>query len=170
MHYPGAARRFQGFENTQLFLQPLTDIHLRSHLDEEIEENGDSSRVTIFGAIALFILLIACINYMNLSTARSALRAKEIGIRKVSGAVRQEIIVQFLSESILLSFMALLLAGALAWLTLPALNSVTGLELSIQTLLQVRVLLPLLLTPLVVGILSGLYPAIFLSSFQPLKC
>ena len=169
MHYPGAPADFKASKTTRLFLQPLTDIHLRSHLDEEIEENGDSSRVTIFGAIALFILLIACINYMNLSTARSALRAKEIGIRKVSGAVRQEIIVQFLSESILISFMALLLAGALAWLTMPALNSVTGLELSIQTLLQVRVLLPLLLTPLIVGILSGLYPAIFLSSFQPSK-
>ena len=169
MHYPGAPADFKASKTTQLFLQPLTDIHLRSHLDEEIEENGDSSRVTIFGAIALFILLIACINYMNLSTARSALRAKEIGIRKVSGAVRQEIIVQFLSESVLLSFMALLLAGVLAWLTLPALNSVTGLELSIQTLLQIRVLLPLLLTPLIVGILSGLYPAIFLSSFQPSK-
>lgn len=169
MHFPGEPAGFKASKTTQLFLQPLTDIHLRSHLDEEIEENGDSNRVTIFGAIALFILLIACINYMNLSTARSALRAKEIGIRKVSGAVRQEIIVQFLSESILFSFLALLLAGALASLTLPALNSVTGLELSIQTLLQIRVLLPLLLTPLIVGILSGLYPAIFLSSFQPSK-
>ncbi len=169
MHFPGEPAGFKASKTTRLFLQPLTDIHLRSHLDDEIEENGDSNRVTIFGAIALFILLIACINYMNLSTARSALRAKEIGIRKVSGAVRQEIIVQFLSESILLSFMALLLAGALAWLTMPALNSVTGLELSIHPLLKIGVLLPLLLTPLVVGILSGLYPAIFLSSFQPSK-
>jgi putative ABC transport system permease protein len=169
MHFPGEPAGFKASKGTRLFLQPLTDIHLRSHLDEEIEENGDSSRVTIFGAIALFILLIACINYMNLSTARSALRAKEIGIRKVSGAVRQEIIVQFLSESILLSCLALLLAGALAWLTLPALNSVTGLELSVQSLLTARVLVPLLLTPLVVGVLSGLYPAIFLSSFQPSK-
>jgi putative ABC transport system permease protein len=169
MHPNDAPADYKSSKNTRLFLQPLTDIHLHSHLDEEIEENGDAGRVTVFGAIALFILLIACINYMNLSTARSALRAKEIGIRKVSGAVRQEIIIQFLSESIVLSFLALLLAGALAWLTLPALNSVTGLELSIQTLLQVRVLLPLLLTPLIVGTLSGLYPAIFLSSFQPSK-
>ena len=169
MHFPGEPAGFKASKGTRLFLQPLTDIHLRSHLDEEIEENGDSTRVTIFGAIALFILLIACINYMNLSTARSALRAKEIGIRKVSGAVRQEIVFQFLSESVLLSCIALLLAAALAWLTLPALNSVTGLELSIQSLLQIRVLIPLLLTPLVVGVLSGLYPAIFLSSFQPSK-
>ena len=125
--------------------------------------------MTIFGAIALFILLIACINYMNLSTARSSLRAKEIGIRKVSGAVRQEIIIQFLSESILSSYIALILAAALTWLTLPGLNSITGLQLSIVSLLHPLILLPLLLTPLVVGILSGLYPALFLSSFQPSK-
>src|SRR6185369_8212016 len=88
---------------TKLFLQKLTDIHLTSHLDEEIEENGDIKRVYIFSAIALFILLIACINYMNLSTARSALRAKEIGIRKTAGALRKEIIIQFLSESVMIT-------------------------------------------------------------------
>ena len=169
MPQDGAPPGIKAHQFTQLYLQPLTDIHLRSHLDEEIEENGDASRVTIFGAIALFILLIACINYMNLSTARSALRAKEIGIRKVSGAVRQEIIFQFLSESILLSYIALLLAAALTWLTLPGLNSLTGLQLSAGSLLRPIVLLPLLFTPLLVGILSGLYPALFLSSFQPSK-
>ena len=169
MPQDGAPPGIKAHQFTQLYLQPLTDIHLRSHLDEEIEENGDASRVTIFGAIALFILLIACINYMNLSTARSALRAKEIGIRKVSGAVRQEIIFQFLSESILLSYIALLLAAALTWLTLPSLNSLAGLQLSVGSLLRPIVLLPLLFTPLLVGILSGLYPALFLSSFQPSK-
>jgi putative ABC transport system permease protein len=169
MHPNGAPADYKASKYTRLFLQPLTAIHLHSHLDEEIEENGDAGRVTVFGAIALFILLIACINYMNLSTARSSLRAKEIGIRKVSGALRQEIIVQFLSESVLLSYIALLLAVGLSWLTLSGLNSVTGLQLSIYTLLQPMVLLPLLLTPLVVGLLSGLYPALFLSSFQPSK-
>jgi putative ABC transport system permease protein len=104
---------------------------------------------------------------MNLSTARSSLRAKEIGIRKVSGALRREIIVQFLSESILLSYIALLLAAILTWVTLPGLNQITGLSLSVQTLLQPAVMIPLLLTPLLVGILSGLYPALYLSSFQP---
>ena len=113
---------------TKIFLQPLTDIHLRSHLDDELEQNGDISRVYIFSAIALFILLIACINYMNLSTARSALRAKEIGIRKVSGARRQEIITQFLCESVLLSYMAILLAGIITVLSIPWINSITGLE------------------------------------------
>jgi putative ABC transport system permease protein len=156
-------------QGTKLFLQPLTGIHLHSQLDSELEENGDAGRVTVFGTIALFILLIACINYMNLSTARSSLRAKEIGIRKVSGALRREIIVQFLSESILLSYIALLLAVILTWVTLHGLNQITDLSLSIQTLLQPAILIPLLFTPLLVGILSGLYPALFLSSFQPSK-
>ena len=154
---------------TKLFLQPLTSIHLNSHLDDEIEESGDATRVTIFGAIALFILLIACINYMNLSTARSSLRAKEIGIRKVSGALRREIIVQFLSESILISYIALILAAGLTWITLAGLNQITGLNLSIQSLLKPAILIPLFFTPLLVGVLSGLYPALFLSSFQPSK-
>jgi putative ABC transport system permease protein len=154
---------------TKIFLQPLTDIHLRSHLDDELETNGDITRVYIFSAIALFILLIACINYMNLSTARSALRAKEIGIRKVSGARRQELIAQFLCESVILSYMAILLAGALTVLALPWIDSITGLEMSAQSLLQGNVLIPLLFAPLLVGTLSGLYPAVFLSSFQPAK-
>jgi putative ABC transport system permease protein len=163
----GAPPGVKPHQFTKLFLQPLTSIHLHSHLDSELDDNGDAGRVSIFGAIALFILLIACINYMNLSTARSSLRAKEIGIRKVSGALRREIIVQFLSESILLSYIALILAAALAWLTLPGLNEVTGLNLSIQSLLKPAILIPLFFTPLLVGILSGLYPALFLSSFQP---
>jgi putative ABC transport system permease protein len=162
---PGA----QPSKYTKLFVQKLTDIHLHGHTDEEIETNGDSSRVTIFGAIALFILLIACINYMNLSTARSTLRAKEIGIRKVSGAQRHEIIAQFLSESVLISWFAILLAAGLTMLLLPWLNGLTGLQLSGKILLTPYVLLPLFLTPFVVGILSGIYPALFMSSFQPVK-
>jgi putative ABC transport system permease protein len=163
----GAPPGVKPHQFTKLFLQPLTSIHLHSHLDSELDDNGDAGRVTIFGAIALFILLIACINYMNLSTARSSLRAKEIGIRKVSGALRREIIVQFLSESILLSYIALILAAALTWLTLPGLNQITGLNLSIQSLFKPAILIPLFFTPLLVGVLSGLYPALFLSSFQP---
>jgi putative ABC transport system permease protein len=154
---------------TKLFLQPLTAIHLHSHLDDELEENGDITRVYIFGAIALFILLIACINYMNLSTARSALRAKEIGIRKVAGAQRQEIIFQFLSESILISYIAVILAAGLTWLCLPWINTITGLQLSIQSLLISSVLIPVFLTPFLIGLLSGVYPALFISSFQPSK-
>jgi putative ABC transport system permease protein len=154
---------------TKLGLQKLTDIHLYSHTDYEAEPNGDMSRVYIFSAIALFILLIACINYMNLSTARSALRAKEIGIRKVTGARKNELIIQFLGESVLICWLAILLAGLFTFLALPALNKMSGQTLSFYTLLQWKIMVPLLLTPFVVGILSGLYPALFMSSFQPIK-
>lgn len=154
---------------TKLGLQKLTDIHLHSHTDYEAEPNGDISRVYIFSAIALFILLIACINYMNLSTARSALRAKEIGIRKVSGAQRKELIIQFLGESVLICWVAIILAGLFAFLAVPWLNKISGQVLSINSLLQWKILVPLFLTPFVVGILSGLYPALFMSSFQPVK-
>jgi putative ABC transport system permease protein len=154
---------------TKLGLQKLTDIHLHSHTDYEAEPNGDITRVYIFAAIALFILLIACINYMNLSTARSTLRAKEIGIRKVIGARKKELIFQFLGESILLCWSALLLAGLCTFLALPFLNKISGQELSIHTLLQWKIIIPLLLTPFIVGIISGIYPALFMSSFQPVK-
>jgi putative ABC transport system permease protein len=161
--------RYKATQWTALTLQKLTDIHLYSHLDYEPEENGDIKRVYIFSAIALFILLIACINYMNLSTARSALRAREIGIRKVVGARRKEIIAQFLSESVLLSFLALGLAFVLTAFTLPWLNRVSGQHLSTSELFQWRVLLPVLAVPVIVGTLSGLYPALFMSRFQPAK-
>lgn len=155
--------------STKLELQKLTDIHLTSHLDDEIEENGSSTRVYVFSAIALFILLIACINYMNLSTARSALRAREIGIRKVVGAQRKEIIAQFLSESVLVTYVSLLIALGLTLLLLPAINNMSGLKLSISNLLTWKILLPVLLMPCVVGLISGIYPALFMSSFIPAK-
>ncbi|MGZ8525880.1 MAG: ABC transporter permease [Chitinophagaceae bacterium] len=154
---------------TKLGLQKLTDIHLYSHTDYEAEPNGDISRVYIFSAIALFILLIACINYMNLSTARSALRAKEIGIRKVVGARRKELIGQFLGESILICWAAILIAGIFTFFTLPWLNKLSGQDLSFNMLLQPKIIIPLLITPFVVGIVSGIYPALFMSSFQPVK-
>jgi putative ABC transport system permease protein len=154
---------------TKLGLQKLTDIHLYSHTDYEAEQNGDISRVYIFSAIALFILLIACINYMNLSTARSALRAREIGIRKVIGARKKELIIQFLSESVLLCWVAILIAAAFAYLALPWLNKVSGQVLSFSILLQWKIIVPLMLTPFIVGIISGIYPALFMSSFQPVK-
>jgi putative ABC transport system permease protein len=159
----------QASKFTKLGLQKLTDIHLYSHTDYEAEPNGDISRVYIFSAIALFILLIACINYMNLSTARSALRAREIGIRKVIGARRKELISQFLGESVLICWAAIILAGAFTWLALPWLNKISGQELSITTLLQWKILIPVFLAPFIVGVISGIYPALFMSSFQPVK-
>src|SRR5690606_37478041 len=154
---------------TSLHLQKLTDIHLRSNLDDEAGLNGDIRRVYIFSAIALFILLIACINYMNLSTARSSLRAREIGIRKVVGAQKKELITQFLSESVLFCWISTLLALGLAFLMLPWISRVTGQELSLGWVLHPGVILLILATPVVLGLLAGIYPAMFLSSFQPVK-
>jgi len=159
----------QASKYTKLGLQKLADIHLYSHTDYEAEPNGDIKRVYIFSAIALFILLIACINYMNLATARSALRSREIGIRKVVGALKKELIFQFLSESVLLSWVAIALAVGCLYLTLPWLNKISGQELHPAILLKWQVLVPLFLTPFVVGVLSGIYPALFMSSFQPVK-
>jgi putative ABC transport system permease protein len=165
----GQYTQFNPSKGTSLDLQKLTDIHLRSHTDYEAEQNGDIKRVWIFSAIALFILLIACINYMNLSTARSTLRAREIGIRKVAGAHKQEIITQFLSESVLVSWIASVLAFGIAALILPGLSKLSGQHLDINILLQWKVIIPILFVPFIVGIISGIYPAFFMSSFQPVK-
>ncbi|HUM48226.1 MAG TPA: ABC transporter permease, partial [Chitinophagales bacterium] len=121
-------------KRTALNLQRLTDIHLYSHLDSELEVNGDISRVYIFSAIALFILLIAAINYMNLSTARSSLRAREIGVRKVVGAQRSQLIIQFIGESVLLTFMAMIFALLMAWILIPSLSHLSGQQLSLSNL------------------------------------
>jgi len=152
---------------TQLHLQKLTDIHLQSHHDDEIEPGGDLARVRMFGIIALVILLIAGINYVNLSTAFSLARAREIGVRKSAGALRSQIIAQFLSESVLLAFGASVLAFGLAGATLPLLKNALGIDL-IPSLLSVwYVPAALFAVALLTGILAGLYPAFFLSSFRP---
>ncbi len=168
-HMAGQYGPNQPSKFTKLDLQKLTDIHLYSHTDFEAEPNGDINRVYIFSAIALFILLIACINYMNLSTARSALRAKEIGIRKVVGARKKELIIQFLGESVLLTWSAIIIAFVLLYLLLPWLNKISSQNLSVSILFKWQILVPLFLAPFVVGIISGIYPALFMSSFQPVK-
>jgi putative ABC transport system permease protein len=169
-HMPRAQNaQFKPSQGTSLSLTKLTDIHLRSHLDSEAEPNGDIRRVYIFSAIALFILLIACINYMNLSTARSALRAREIGVRKVVGAQRKEIVIQFLTESVLICWIAIILAFVLSWALLPLLNQLSGGDLSINILMKPGIIIPLLVIPFAVGILSGIYPALFMSSFRPVS-
>jgi putative ABC transport system permease protein len=154
---------------TSLGLQKLTDIHLYSHTDYEAEPNGDITRVYIFSAIALFILLIACINYMNLSTARSTLRAREIGIRKVIGARRKELIFQFLSESVIITWIATLFALLLLYFAIPWLNRLSGQQLSFSILMKWQIILPLLLAPFIVGFISGIYPSLFMSSFKPIS-
>lgn len=154
---------------TSLHFEPLTDIHLKSHLDSEIEENGDIRRVYIFSIIALFVLLIACINYMNLTTARSAVRAREIGVRKVVGAYQSNILMQFLSESVLLAFFAALLAFGMARLALPYVNDLLGQELRVPA--GAYWVAPALLLGLtaVTGLLAGSYPAFYLSAMKPLS-
>ena len=161
--------RYQASDYSVLSLRKLTDIHLRSHTDSEIEINGDMKRVYIFSAIALFILLIACINYMNLSSARSMLRAKEIGVRKTAGAHKKELVAQFLWESIFIAWIAAVFAIIIALIALPWLNRLSGQELSINGLLQWKILVPIAILPFLVGLLSGIYPALYLSSFQPVK-
>ncbi|MDB5157768.1 MAG: FtsX-like permease family protein [Mucilaginibacter sp.] len=169
VHLGGMAGNAKTHDATKLTFEKLADIHLHSHLDDEFEENGDIKRVYIFSAIALFILLIACINYMNLSTARSVLRAKEIGIRKVIGAQRKEIIGQFLSESVMITWFALALAMAATALLLPMINHLANTNLAFNSLLQWQILVPILFLPFIIGLISGIYPAIFMSSFLPVK-
>jgi putative ABC transport system permease protein len=152
-----------------LYLQPITDIHLFSDVEYDVSGNGDIKYVYIFSAIAFFILIIACINYMNLATAKSGNRAIEIGVRKVIGAHRADIIKQFFGESILLSFIALLIAIALVELFLPTFNSISGKELTLNFSSNMKIIVGLAGIVLFTGILSGSYPALFLSSFQPVK-
>ncbi|HSN07774.1 MAG TPA: ABC transporter permease [Hanamia sp.] len=150
-------------------VQPITEIHLHSKLQMEPEEVGSMSYIWIFSAVAFFMILIASINYMNLTTARSARRAKEIGIRKVLGSNRKRLVFQFLSESVLTALGAVLLSFLLVLLLLPAFNSLSGKQFSWRTLFQPFNLLLLLAIGLVTGLVGGSYPAFYLSSFKPVK-
>jgi len=147
---------------------PLTDVHLHSNKSGELEANSNIQFVYIFSVIAVLILLIACVNFMNLSTARSANRAREVGIRKVAGSTKGHLIIQFLTESILLSLFALILALGIAVLLLPMFNQLAGKSLHQDALFSGRFLTVLILLVLVVGCLAGSYPAFYLSSFQPI--
>lgn len=152
-----------------IFLQPLTSIHLHSHLTGEIGTNSDISYVYIFAGMALFILLIACFNFTNLSTARSLTRAKEVGLRKVVGAVKKQLFAQFLSESSLYAFVALLFALGIAYLVLPFFNQLTGRGLSLDLQHNTEMLTILLVLVVIVGLVAGLYPAAVLSAFKPIE-
>ena len=148
-------------------LQPLASIHLRSHLEAEIEPNGDIRYVYAFSLIAAFILVLACVNFMNLSTARSAGRGREVGLRKVMGARRGNLIIQFLGESVLLTAAAAVFAVLLVVLALPAFNRLAGKGIGPSSLLSGGT--PLLLAGLILltGVLGGCYPALFMSAFRP---
>jgi len=150
------------------WLQPLTAIHLHSNYQVDLPGHGNIQYVNIFFVVALFILSVACINFMNLATARSARRAKEVGLRKVVGAGRKQLIGQFLGESMLISFVSLVLATGIVWLLLPLFNDLAGKKLSIH-LLDSRIITILATIALATGLISGSYPALFLSGFQPVK-
>lgn len=156
-------------EKTKLELQRLTDIHLYSHLDSEIEANSDITYVYVFSIIALFILLIACVNFMNLATARSAGRAKEVGLRKVIGAQRPQLIRQFLSESIMTAIISLLIAIGIVLLVLPPFSQFLGRDISLNLSTNAPLFLSLFLIAIIVGLFAGIYPAVFLSAFKPIR-
>ncbi len=149
------------------YLQPLTDIHLRSRLEYEMSVNGDIRRVYLFLVIAGFVLLLACVNFVNLSIAHSARRAKEVGIRKAMGASRSQLICQFLGESTLVALLALFLAVILVEIMLPAFNAFLNRELSIFDYKNWDFMWVLIGIVVFAGIVSGSYPALLLSAFQP---
>jgi putative ABC transport system permease protein len=150
-------------QDITLYLQSLTDIHLKSHHDYEMHPNGNYSYIKILGIIGIFVLILACINFMNLATASSAGRGREIGMKKVAGARRRQLRTQFLGESLIITFFALLLASILVEILLPAFNNFTGKSIDPGIVVQPQSLAIGLLLLLVVGLLSGSYPAFFLS-------
>lgn len=149
-------------------VQPLTSIHLHSNLEYEIEPNSDASYIYIFSIIAVAILLIACVNFMNLSTARSSTRAKEVGIRKTLGSNKAKLIQQFLVESILLTILAVIIAVIIIKLVLPLFNDISGKSLDLTYFDNLIVLPAIIVFALIVGFLAGIYPAFFLTSFDPI--
>lgn len=149
-------------------LIPLTDIHLKSERQAEISANGNIQYVYIFAVVAIFLLVIACVNFMNLATARSSNRAKEVGVRKALGSERSSLISQFLTEAVLLSFIALSLALIIAYLTLPIFNNLANKEIEFP-FGSVWFWGICIFTGAFVGVLAGSYPAFFLSAFKPLK-
>lgn len=150
-------------------LTPLTKIHLYSNRMFEIRPGGSIQYVYIFSAIALFILFLACINFMNLTTARSANRAREVGIRKVLGTQRKNLVFQFLTESTLMVILSLVIAIGIAFIVLPLFNNVSGKQMSLQTIFSPLILPILIALPIVVGIVAGSYPAFYLSFFRPIE-
>lgn len=157
-----------GDNSINYHLQSIRDVHLRTNYEIDLQPSGDITYVYLFIAVALFILLLACINFMNLATARSATRAMEVGIRKVVGSGRGQLIAQFLSESVVLTVSSMVFAVALVFLTTPYFNTVTDQTLDPSVLLNPGLLAFLLAGALLVGVVAGSYPALFLSGFQPI--
>ncbi len=150
-------------------LTPLTSIHLHSNKTAELGINSNIEFVYIFSFIAILILLIACVNFMNLSTARSSNRAKEVGVRKVLGSLKRNLVSQFLTESILISMLALIIAIGIAFLLLPYFNQLSGKQISINIFSKPWLFPSLIGLMVIVGIIAGSYPAFFLSAFNPVE-
>ena len=165
----GYLKKYEPEETDELALQPLSDIHLFSNLGHDLRNRGDIKYVWIFSALAFFVLLIAGVNFMNLTTARSSCRAKEVALRKVVGAERIQLIRQFLGESVLMALFALFIALLLMELLLPIFNILSGKHLNSPWQNTPSLLLGFLGMALVTGIISGTYPAFVLSSFQPIR-
>ncbi|HRI80423.1 MAG TPA: ABC transporter permease, partial [Cyclobacteriaceae bacterium] len=162
-HYPASLSD----TGLSLHIQKANDIHLTSSLELEFEQNGSLRNVYLFSFIAVLILLIAVINFMNLATSRSARRAREVGLRKVMGAYRSMLVSQFMGEAILTSFLALLIAVGIIYSALPWFNNLTGKHISLDLLNNLPLLAGMIILGVVVGIVAGSYPAFVLSSFQP---
>lgn len=152
---------------TSLYLMPLDDIHLKSNLDFEMHPNSDMTYVFIFAAIAFLVLVISCTNFINLATARTANRSKEVGMRKVMGAHKSQLVGQFLGETLFQSFIALLIGIIFTELLLNTFNSFSGKSFSHSFVLDSFMILSFIVIGLITGIVSGIYPAFFLSSFRP---
>lgn len=150
-------------------LQPMLDIHLRSELDRELEPGGNMSTIYILITIVIFVLVIACINFMNLATARFSVRAREVGVRKTMGASKKMLIFQFLGESYVMTFFSFLLALIIIATLMSGFNMLSGKELALKMLVRYDFIIGILAFLLVIGILSGSYPAFYLSSFKPVE-
>ena len=160
-----------GRPNVEILTQPLKDVHLKSDFAFDLDNHarGSASTLTLFSLAAAAILLLACINFMNLATARSANRAKEVGLRKVTGARRSDIVRQFLNESVVLAFIGLALALLLLWAALPLFNGLAGESIAFAQLADPGLLAAVLAVTLLAGLLAGSYPAFYLAAFEPAR-
>lgn len=149
------------------FLQPLEDIHLKSNLDIELAPNGEIKYIYMLVMVAIIVLIISSINFINLSTARASERAKEVGIRKVMGSLKAGLVYQFLAESIFITFISSIIALALVWIILPEFNTLLGLQLKFDSFMDIKLGTALLAFVLMIGVIAGLYPASVISSMQP---
>ena len=163
--YAGDRLRQQGISR-KYFLQRFADIYLKSDLEFEMGASGNITYVYIFTVVAFLALLIACINFINLSTARSMKRANEVGVRKVCGAYKVQLIYQFIGESLVISILSMFVAVIIVFLVLPIFNGFTGKQMDISFLIQAKLLLGILLMVIITGVIAGSFPAFILSSFN----